>query len=872
MEESITVPEAATKKWYRSPYALMFLGVVMVVSGVGITRYNPEVDQVSSDALGNKSVETVTSEDVLSSKSTEDVVFVPSEIAIAPTIREDFSISEIENIDDIEQAYGFTFTASERAQLEAHKFVVKNLLDTNLSHVIVEDTGREFVGLYKNITGQSDYKARTPANAVYISSDVLMNLFSILSVDLLKEAENQYIYPDLLSLSKTLYTKAGERLASAQTDNDRSVWTKVRNYFAVPYALLSTAQVPVTPAEQWLSGETTMPSGNDDLTDSYDAVSKTVNTFGLDAQSEQVVLTDIKKIYTAADRDLPLLFSEEYSKIAGIIEFQVPFSLFTPRGSYTSSSLRRQYFRSIQWYQQIPFFVKSSELTEYALHIGELVASEPDILYSYERMNALLELLVGESDDLEVGDYVAAINEMGGSAYTESEKLSQFLYMQKPAARIKSMPATYDGVGIVSREDVITATRGMRFVSQKFIPDSYWTGMLTQGDEKPDVQGMQLPRDTSSLMVMHILGSTHAQSSLTHLPFYKDYKEAIDRRLNELATEANGWSETYWRSNQVTNILWTIQGLFGWQKKEKEALPRFMQSPLWDAKTLVTSSGLWTEMRHTNILYAKQSFAEKGGGGDEECDVRKVPSPVVGYVEPQVEAYDRLEYAARKLVQAYETRGYKLSNLPKLEQFVVLMGIVKEYTKLQLENTRFDEPTIDKEMPEEYFGPGCVSHFIDPKVAVHREVTEGEYSLLNQAFTADNKWVAAVSRPEELRREIVRYMEQILPYPVEGPVIPIKDKRTALIADVHTSDNGKLEEGIGVPRVLFVAVKDANGPRLTVGFMYSHYEFLSPDRLTDEVWQEQFYTDEGGEYVITYKDKAEWPTLPIWYQSLLGTH
>ena len=93
----------------------------------------------------------------------------------------------------------------------------------------------------------------------------------------------------------------------------------------------------------------------------------------------------------------------------------------------------------------------------------------------------------------------------------------------------------------------------------------------------------------------------------------------------------------------------------------------------------------------------------------------------------------------------------------------------------------------------------------------------------------------------------------------------------AVVADIHTSESGVLEEGVGAPRVIFVAVKDANGPRLTIGFTYSQYELLSPTRLTDEEWQSNFYTDDGGDYQITYKPKSMWPTIPTWYQELLGT-
>ena len=800
---------------------------------------------------------------------TASVPFEQQSINIAPAISQNFSMSEIQNLDEMQKAYGITFTQDDLAQLEQNKFVVKNLLDTNLTPVPVGENNREFVSLYSKVAGPSAYKERTQANAVFVSSDVLMNLFSILSVDLLKETENKYLYPQVLSTTQKLYNDASQKLQNARTDEERREWTKVRNYFAIPYVLLSTMIQPITAKDYWNSDKS-MSVGEmqaqyqqkDQTADSYENTVAFVKNLHLDSDSESKVLADIKVIYDAPDKGLPKILEEEYRDIPGDIQFEIPYSLFKVRGSYTSSSLRRQYFRAVQWYQQVPFFTSSSELTKYAVNIGELMNNNPDLLKQYDSMSSLLGALIGDGDDLDVSDYAQAVDDLGAGA-RDSQKLNAFLDSRKPQSRIKSMPATYSTIGEVDLEDVVKAIRGMRFFSQKFIPDSYWTGQLTQGDEKPIVNGMKLPRSASSLEVMTILGSAYAQSQLPKLSFYPAYKEAIDTRLAELKSEATGWGGSYWQSNQVTSILWTISGLFDWFQKNHLTVPQFMQSPLWEAKTLMTGSAFWTELRHTNILYAKQSFAEKGGGGNDECDTRQIPPPAQSYVEPQPEAYDRLYYVARLLNEEYKARGLELKNLNNLQEYVELVNIVREYTKLELENTTFSEPTITKNTPV-YNDPNCVQNYISPKVSVKRSDDRLEYN-------ADGKWVAALSRPEELRVGIAARMRSILPAPVEGPILPIKDKRAAVVADVHTSDEGIVEEGTSVPRVIFVAVKDANGARLTVGFTYSHYEFLSGTRLTDEEWQDKFYTNEGGDYQITYKLKNLWPTPPTWYQELLGT-
>lgn len=790
-------------------------------------------------------------------------------ITINPAIAAPFSINELSNLAAVEKEFGVTFSEADKKHLQQHKFILKPITESTLAPVSVGENLREFVSIYDAISGENDIKTRTLAQAPFISTDAIMHLFSVLSVELLKETENTYLYPQVRETTKSLYMSAVEKQSAARGEDEKKKWAKVRNYFAVPYALLSTVEEPVTAEQYWESNRDISYEeyqaayrARDERADTRSRVIAFAKDLGLDAESQKAVLADIAKIYDAPAKDVPAIFSSEYKALAGDIDFAVPFSLFTVRGTYTSSSLRRQYFRAVQWYQQIPFFTRSKELTDYAVAIGELLHEQPETLTQYDTLGELITELVGESDDLDAGDYARAVEQLGAQAYDEAE-LAAFLTNRKPAARIKGMPAFYSTIGVVAMKDVMNATRGMRFFSQKFIPDSYWTGRLTQGDEAPDVEGMQLPRSASSVEVMTILGSEYARTQLDTLPFYPTHKKAIDTRIEQLTTEAYDWGPAYWEKNQVTGILSTITTLFTSYSQHRAELPQFMRSPLWGAKTLMTASGFWTELRHTNILYAKQSFAEKGGGGDDGvCDTRVIPQPVYGYVEPQRDVYAQLERVAFQLSDIYSKHNIQLKNAERIKSYRALVGIVHEYATAQLQNTAFTEQTMSKSTPLEN-DPACVQTYVSPSESIKRGTDE-------RVQNADGVYVGALSHAEELRRGIVQKMIETLPASVEGPILPIKDKRAAVIADIHTSDEGIVEEGTGAPFLIFVAVKDSNGARLTTGLTYSHYEFLSEKRLTDEEWQERFYTDAGGDYQITYKPYSSWPHLPVWYQGLLG--
>ena len=84
----------------------------------------------------------------------------------------------------------------------------------------------------------------------------------------------------------------------------------------------------------------------------------------------------------------------------------------------------------------------------------------------------------------------------------------------------------------------------------------------------------------------------------------------------------------------------------------------------------------------------------------------------------------------------------------------------------------------------------------------------------------------------------------------------------ALVADVATDavDGMVLEDGIGTPQRITVVVKDAfGGTRLTVGYVYSWFEFNARQRWNDAEWKKIIYDGDA----ITRKRQGVTP--PEWY-------
>lgn len=788
----------------------------------------------------------------------EEVAYEEGTVSIHPSLAADFPSAEAVNLSAIIDEFGITLTDQERKLFAERKFLLKRLPETTILPKLTDERGREFLGLYNTISGNDYAMARTPANALFWSADIFLHSYTLLAVELLKEMENTVFAPAMRTMTKAFYEETEEKLQSASDDSDREKWRKIHNYFAIPHALFSTSIPPLT-AESYTSEGAVVndPTAvrdawekDDKAADTEEKAAAFVRSLKLDTESEKIVLADLKTIFASSSQSIPAVFQPEYEAYAAEkeIKFLVDFSQFTPRSHYTSSSLRRQYFRAMNWYIQLPFFVGSDQLTEYAFGISELFAENPDHLKSYGLLESTINFFVGTSDDLMPVDYLRALEETKGKTDPENA-IRQFLLTAKEP-RIKNLPAQYPTVGEVASADVTAATKGMRFFSGKFIMDSYWTDFLTQGDEKPlPKYPAKLPPMASSLEVMALLGSDYARERIPTLDFTtKANGSAIDKAMGELTKETEAFTEDDWRENAYTTALWTIRGLFGFEKEHRKELPRFMQSEDWPAKTLMTAAGFWTEMRHAVLLYAKQSFAEKGGGGPG-CDDPDIPEPPKAYIEPQPIAYRRLRYLAKRLNAGLENLGFTLENFEPLGAYVEAMDLVIAYTEKQLANATLVE-TIVQHVSDDPEQPDGKCYW--------NEITESDW--------------------EVLRRDLVEKLDLALPHPVEGPILPAKDKRAAIVADVHTGGDSSyathvLYEGTGVPHVILVAVKDANGPRAAIGFTYAQYEvteLLTGKRLTDEDWQEKFYkgTDENEPFL--YTEPSLWPSLNPWYAPLFG--
>jgi hypothetical protein len=231
----------------------------------------------------------------------------------------------------------------------------------------------------------------------------------------------------------------------------------------------------------------------------------------------------------------------------------------------------------------------------------------------------------------------------------------------------------------------------------------------------------------------------------------------------------------------------------------------FVKNENWGKKILQTFLGSWTELKHDTLLYAKQSYAERGAGGGETPPPLPVPK---GYVEPNIAFFDRL---------------ISLVNLTDdgLKSFNILPSNLESRNATFLSSLQFYRTIAVSELQ-------------------NQKISDADFEKLRlDAGSLDN---ILQSPDSQIKLE--------------------KNARSAVIADVHTDvpKSQILYEADGIPNYIYVAVKDANGTRLTKGLVYSYYEFTSPigKRLTDQDWQ-------GWEY----GDQTKAPAMPWWNKDLV---
>lgn len=644
---------------------------------------------------------------------------------------------DLRRIDGYEKINDFFLKDDEKAHSELEQ-----------NGVVVIDWGKQhdIIASFKSLK-----RSRIP---LFVTSDVLFHLYRIQFLECLKEIEEEELFDLLLSLSEKFLESSSEQYG-VYSDDLKEAARRNTAFFSVAVRLLDSA--------------------------------KEIPEFAVDQ-----VASEIEKI-----------MAHQGFQMSDIFRYREDYSQYVPRGHYTRSEGLGRYFRAMIWYGRMAFLLKPMLVTRYDAKIqtlqAALIAGFADRIdidgqtarRVWDRIYGVTAFYVGLADDLILYDYMDSMRGVLGTSF-EVEKLldDDCLFELKKVLALKPSPRIYGGTGQAGitpselspekLDEILDDTKGLRFIGQRFVPDSYvfnelvapsvgklmgepcFTGVFSLG-----VWIRGFPR---GLDVMRILGSQRAGEVLSELgdDKYEGYYEQVEK----LTREFHEFSRADWTRNLYWSWLYALNSLL---IQYPEGYPTFMRTTAWNDKQLTTALASWTGLRHATILYAKQSYTP--------TLVSAPPGEVTGgYIEPVPEVYVRLLEIAQMTKKGLSRMDVLRESAEK--RLDALIDILKKFiaiSKKELEN---------------------------------EQLSEDEY-------------------------EFIRDIDHSLQRVVSG--LELQTVMTTFVCDVHTDINTRevLQEGSGYVNLLIAAVSQPNGKMvLAAGPVLSYHEFKQPmdERLTDEKW------------------------------------
>ncbi|HSR89112.1 MAG TPA: DUF3160 domain-containing protein [Candidatus Udaeobacter sp.] len=633
----------------------------------------------------------------------------------------------------------------------------KNLLVKN-NFVVNPGYQKEFYPLY-----ESNRYSYIPS---FITTDSMLHNYHLMFDYLLKKLEEEKLTAELKKLNANMLTEAAKQYNDLKGTQWENAAKRNLGFFAVGSKLLDSSIKIPSPVKDEVAQELSLIEAHAGIKES--PVMNIGGTRGVVLDTPQGMLgTDA--------------FKEDYSQ-------------YVARGHYDKTEQLKAYFKSMMWYGRLTFRLKNEDEIKSGILIT-LALNKSNDQISWNKLYEPINFFVGKSDDITYYQFKDLVEKIYGQNATvqlvsnDKNKFNLFVAETKTLEppQINSMPIFNASIQPDREKEI----KGFRFMGQRFTIDAaIFQRLVTRevgpkGDscsKAPFDKGRMLPK---SLDIPAAMGSKEAFNILqdqgeTEYACYPENMSKIQAYFSNLPT-------TTWTQNLYWGWLYSLQPLI---TIKTSGYPTFMQNTAWARKEINTFLGSWTELKHDTILYAKQVYAELGGGGPEQKDDR-------GYVEPNPNVYARLASLLKMTNQILQTRNLLTptmkESLNKMEELAMSLKTISEK---ELDN---------------------------------KKLTDQEYELIRSYGGQLEHFWLEVNKDEPAFKESTSQRDYLDKNPA------------ALIADVATDPNGKvLEEATGNIAEIYVVVPIDGKLRIAKGGVYSYYEFTWPmsDRLTDKKWRE----------------------------------
>ncbi|MBN1577082.1 MAG: DUF3160 domain-containing protein [Chitinispirillaceae bacterium] len=497
-------------------------------------------------------------------------------------------------------------------------------------------------------------------------------------------------------------------------------------------------------------------------------------------------------------------------------ERKLDFSQFTVRGHYTRTPSLRNYFRAMMWLGRIDFLltVSSHEMWDPSdprrMSMGACLLNElidrVSVRQGIAEIDRMLALFVGESDDLtpaELLDITDRSHVADASALLADTTYALFQknIAEDPRSEQKILSDFITMNGADSVPDTLPVS--FKILGQRFIIDSYVFSNVVY--DRIVHNGRKIYRMMPDpLDAMYALGNDDA------LPLLKNELEIYPygAQLNNLRYLIDAYKPDFWQQSLYNTWLQAIRLLK--PDDDRPGLPLFMKTTAWHQEKLNTQLAAWSELRHDNLLYAKQSYT-----GGSECSFPH------SYIEPYPEFYRQIGVFADNAAACF-TDAYQSGIRTYFANLKSVMCRLDTLAQKELSGTAFSDS-------EKVF----LQKMLFIETGSGAPPFSGWYAdmFFNNEVVADSDYIIADVHTQPT------------------------DEGGGVVGNVLHVATGKINLGV------FIAPSPSNNfaPMAYVGPVFSYYEKITGNflRLTDENWT-----------ASVLKDSL--PRRPDWVNSFLA--
>ncbi|MBF0551066.1 MAG: DUF3160 domain-containing protein [Deltaproteobacteria bacterium] len=733
--------------------------------------------------------------------------------SVTPELKETkFAAEKAGNLKAVTNLLGLKLSTTQKKFLDQNRFLLVPLNATKFkkfSDTVGSQDYDEMLTIFDQIGGYNDPMLRKPENTRLVTPDIVLHAFHKFFENSLKALEKKELGQTLRDFLISAQQRTVNLKRTTAGDLSRHFET-IAAQLTLPLILaengnwnLHKQSFEEVQSRLGPDGSIAKPA---DMSDTLENAVARIPKYASDLSEEarQKIADELRLIYEAKTITISPLFGQYKD------DLKTDYTQFTPRSHYGESSALRAYFRAMMYLgRNSYFFGKDSGITD-ALLVAYVLADQP-VLAHWQKIMEVTGFYAGEADDIVYPVWRDFLVKTLGAEQLDPQLATAKAAIEKVKARLGELTPPRILADVIinpqisskTKDDLLNETKAFRIFGQRFTFDAWILNRLTAGQEKTDVK---FPSTPSALFVAAAFGNTLARKfsgqflqqdskfSTSDLNNFFSKLDVVSGDLKKVRSEE-------WFGSLGTAWLKTISTISGEYGK---GYPIYMQGQLFGVKQIQTFLGSYTELKHDTLLYAKQSYAEFGAGGEEG----QVPPVPKGFVEPNLKFW----YALQGLTD-YAAAGFKKNKFfpkefeewGKLTRFKTLVDL---YTRL-----------AEKELRGE-------------------KLTEDDYEQLR---TLNLSFMAEPFDPDEVLEE--------------------KDKRSGLIADIHTDAVRQqiLYEATARPYIMLVLVGNENSSRLTIGLVFNHYELTGPltTRYTDEDWQKR-----------AYENLKMLPEKNFWYQGL----